>query len=81
MNAPPHIGATLTHKRAIDTYRQTQRFETKPVAPEPVNFCAPAEDTDAPLPTMLFRVAAALTAWALFGWAVIALCDVLWGAK
>lgn len=50
------------------------------IRPEPANFCAePEEDSDSPLPAMLAWAAAALVAWAVFGWAVASLIRAFTG--
>jgi len=68
MNTPiPHIGATLTSRRAIRAYAEAQReaihhAERQAMRqPEPVNFCAPVED----VPPPLWLVAVGSSLWTL----------------
>ena len=49
-----------------------------PDQPEPCQFCAESEaDSDLPLPMLIFNVVIGLTAWALFGWAVVTFAEAL----
>jgi hypothetical protein len=61
---------TLNQRRAIHAERQ----------PEPAQMCAVVEDCDPPLVAMLIALPFCLGAWALFGWAVVAVIRLVGGA-
>jgi hypothetical protein len=68
----------LDRRERIDTALQADAERSRASAPEPYQFCAePGEDSDLPLPMMLFAVAVGLVAWGLFGWAAAPLVEAL----
>jgi hypothetical protein len=72
---------TLTQRRAIHAYNEAHldAIYHAERQPEPAQMCAVFEDCDPPLVAMLIALPFCLGAWALFGWAVVAVIRAVRG--
>jgi hypothetical protein len=85
MNAQ-HPVQTIRARRALNEYVANSRSAhhsaaihpfPEPTQPEACQMCAELDDTDSPLPAMLFNALLGLIAWAVFGWAVVTIFDAI----